>query len=266
MGVLRGFLSFIINIIIFCLLFALSLSYCIKGFVINDLLNGVIKDNSVSSNVSDAEVKKAIKNIVDQKEINDLLEDLIDEYVKYTKDKTYRASKEFKDKIIDFMVKNKDSISKLSKEEVTIEKIRSEETYNNLTKALDDGFIEAEKIIDDKEVLLDIYTITVSTTSRVILISIITLLIILLALINWSFINWIPYVSVPLIFCGSIFTSIYILIMKFSIEISNSLHLKVNINPKYILLTGLLELVIGILMLVIKSSIKKMNNKVDVTY
>ncbi len=262
MNFLRGFFSFIISLVIFILLIVLSLSYSLEGFIKGELLKGVIQDKIVSENIGDKEVKQSIENLLGQEEITGLLEELVDEYMKYSKNDEYRASDEFKQKVIDFSVKNIDIINKFTNDKMTEERLRSEEFYNDLTNDLEEGFSNAKEALGDKDIIIEVFNFSISTLSRTILLIVIVVLIILLALVNWSLYNWFSYVSTPLFICGLLFTLIYVLISKFSIEIAKTLDISINIDPKYILTIGIVEISVSILLVILKIIMTKANKPV----
>ena len=268
MKVIRGFFSGIIGLILFVAIFGLTFSFIIKGIIKNDILSGVVKERIITEYTKkvDPDIKETIEEILNQKEISDLAEDVIDEYIKYSKNKDHKVNKKLVDDIIEFCVKNKDLISKISNEEITEEKLRSQETYDNLTKSINEGFPEVENQIGDVgETVVEIYGIVVSDTTRLIVIGIIIGLILLLMLINWSLIKWMSTVGVSLIINGTLFSSIYVVIMIFKDKILNSLDFEVNLNPTTIIIIGASEIVIGIILLIVKAILSK-NNTNEMTY
>ena len=265
MKVLKGLLSGIIGLLLFVLIVGLTFSYVMKSVLKKDILNGVVKDQVTKQyiKIEDEKVKEGIEELLGKNEVSDLAEELIDEYIKYTKDENYKVSDELVDKIVDFCVENKESISKFSKEELTEEKIRSKETYDNIKKTFDDGFKEVKKKLGDGEVVVEVYGVIVSKTSRLIVVGIILGLIIIYSLLNWSFYKFLSPLGVSTIISGILYLGIYGLIMVFKDLILKSTELNINFNPKTILIAGIIELALGIIFIIIRDVIEKQNRLIE---
>lgn len=265
MKVIRGFFKGIIGLVLFVLIFALTFSFVIKGIIKNDVLSGAVKDKIITEYTKEVNpsVKEAVEEILSKDEISDLAESIIDEYLKFAEDDSYQVSKKLVNEIIDFCAKNRDLISKISNEEITEETIRSEETYNNLIKTFNESFPKVEEQIGSNgKTVVKIYGLVVSNTSRLIVIGIIIALILLLMLVTWSLYKWMSTIGVSLIINGVLFSSIYIAIMIFKDKILESLDFELNLNPITIIIIGVSEILIGIVLLVIKSIINKKEKEV----
>ena len=87
MKVLKGLLSGIIGLLLFVLIVGLTFSYVMKSVLKKDILNGVVKDQVTKQyvKIEDEKVKEGIEELLGKNEVSDLAEELIDEYIKYTK-------------------------------------------------------------------------------------------------------------------------------------------------------------------------------------
>lgn len=263
MKVVRGIFSGIFGIVLFGLIFALSFSYILKSVVSKDLLNGVLKQQILDqyNKEVNTEVKESIEELLGRNDISELANDILEEYAKFAKDKDYKVSDEFVDEIIDFCVKNKDIISRITKEEVTEEKLRSDETRTNLTKSLNEALPEiSDKIGESGDIVMFVYGVIVSRFARIMTIFAIVTIILLIALITWSVYKWLTPLGISLIISGLLYIGLYICIMIFKAEILYGLDIDIKFNPTIIVIIGGAEFIFGIISLVIKKIID--NNRV----
>ena len=269
MKVVRGIFAGIFGIVLFALIFALSFSYILKSVVSKDLLNGVLKQQILDQYTKEVntEVKESIEELLGKNDISELANDILEEYSKFAKDKDYKVSDEFVDEIIEFCVKNKDLISRISKEEITEEKLRSDETRTNLTKSLNEALPEiSDKIGESGDLVMFIYGIIVSRFARIMTILAIAMIILLIALITWSVYKWLTPLGVSLIVSGIIYIAIYVCTMIFKAEILYGLDIDIKLNPTIIVIIGGAEFIFGIIAIVIKKIIDGKSKQVEENY
>lgn len=269
MKVVKGILSSIIGISLFAIIFALSFVYILRGILKDDVF-GTLIENKVLTEYSEEEskdAKRAVEELIGKNEVSELAGDIIDEYIKYTKDENYEVSDEIVDKIVEFCVANRKTIARISKEEVTEEKIRSDETRTNIKKSLNEVFPEIKKDIGENgDKILFVYNLLTGKLLKLSLFFAIVFLIVLLALINLSVYKWLTTFGITLIVSGIIYTSLYVLLMAVKEEVLRELNLDINLTPTIIIIIGGVELVFGILSIIIKRIIDRMNIKVEENY
>ena len=263
MKIVKGILSGIIGILIFVFLFSLTFSFLIKSVIKKDIVNGILKDQITTQYIKETntEIKRELEDLLSNSKVGDLASELIDEYIKYTKNNSYKISDEFVDKIVDFCVENREAISKLSKEEITEEKIRSKETYENIRKTFNEGFPQVKDKIGDGKIIVEVYGEIVDNNSRMIVGILTILLVIIYSLINWSLYKFLSLLGSCLIIIGALYSGIYALIVKFSSEILKET--SINLNPKTIIIVGIIEIIIGIILIVIKKITQKKDELIE---
>ena len=264
MRVIRGILSTIITIAIFCCIFVLSASYSTSYIIKNEILSGNLKDKIVDEYIKtdDQEKKEVLKEILDLEDSIDLIDETINEFINYANNGKYESKDKLIDNIINFAIKNKALIERLSGEKYTEEQLRSEKVRNDISKALDDEFEEAtDKMEVEAKDVIKVYGLFISKTVRFMIIIAIIALILVLMLINWSFISWMNYFGTSVIISGSLFTILYILSTILMDKLLEVLDITTTINLTILLLVGLGELFIGVMFIVIKSLFTKENKK-----
>ena len=269
MKVVRGICSGILGIVLFALIFALSFSYILKNVVSKDLLNGIVKQQLLDQYTKEVnpDVKESIEELLGKNDLSALANDVLEEYSRFAKDKNYTVSDEFVDEIIEFCVKNRTTISRMSNEEITEEKLRSEETRNNLTKTLNETLPEiSDKIGESGDMVMLIYGLIVSKSMRLLAILSIVAIIVLIALITWSVYKWLTPLGISLIISGLLYITIYVGAMIFKEELLIGLDIDIKFNPKIIVIIGGAEFVFGIVSIIIKKIIDNKNRTIEENY
>ena len=260
--IIKVFLSFIIVLLMLFLTISFNLNKVIVDGVIKELIITKISAKKVNNpNISEDIINTLplpdyLKNSED---INKLLEDqrvqeIINKYIDITLDNL--TSEEIKNidiesDIINYINENKELIKEITGKEVTPEMIEDTKKVieeSNLNEAIEDTIESTkESISTEEKIVLKGYKEIISTKTRIIVIGLIALCLLLIAIIEKSFYKWIKTGSICTIISG-----ILVLLMGFILKlIVTSILPLPSFNVSYLYKSGLIQLIIGIVILII---------------
>ena len=260
--IIKVFLSFIIVLLMLFLTISFNLNKVIVDGVIKEIIITKISAKKVNNpNISEEVINTLplpdyLKNSED---INKLLEDqrvqeIINKYIDITLDNL--TSEEIKNidiesDIINYINENKELIKEITGKEVTPEMIEDTKKVieeSNLNETIEDTIESTkESISTEEKIVLKGYKEIISTKTRIITISLIALCLLLIALIDKSFYKWIKTGSICTIISG-----ILVLLMGFILKIIVTSILPLpSFNVSYLYKSGLIQLIIGIVILII---------------
>ena len=260
--IIKVFLSFIIVLLMLFLTISFNLNKVIVDGVIKELIITKISAKKVNNpNISEEVINTLplpdyLKNSED---INKLLEDqrvqeIINKYIDITLDNL--TSEEIKNidiesDIINYINENKELIKEITGKEVTPEMIEDTKKVieeSNLNEAIEDTIESTkESISTEEKIVLKGYKEIISTKTRIIVIGLIALCLLLIAIIDKSFYKWIKTGSICTIISG-----ILVLLMGFILKlIVTSILPLPSFNVSYLYKSGLIQLIIGIVILII---------------
>ena len=261
--------SIFVGIILFTLIFSLSVVKTTRNFFEKDLLISLVKATIVETLDKEADKIETNKDeIIDEifsdKETGDIVHIVIDNFKKYQDNKTgFSVSDADVEKINLFALKHKGQISKISGdkiEELTDEKIKEMLSKENINKISNRIYEElSSEVGEEVDKAFDIYEEITSPRVTWIVIGAIIFLIILLGLINWSFYKWMLTTGICLLISG-IFMCLMFLGCLFIGEIIKSVDwlnkALGNIDFTIYVIVGGIELIVGIILIVVHNSIK----------
>ena len=260
--IIKVFLSFIIVLLMLFLTISFNLNKVIVDGVIKEIIITKISAKKVNNpNISEEVINTLplpdyLKNSED---INKLLEDqrvqeIINKYIDITLDNL--TSEEIKNidiesDIINYINENKELIKEITGKEVTPEMIEDTKKVieeSNLNEAIEDTIESTkESISTEEKIVLKGYKEIISTKTRIIVIGLIALCLLLIAIIEKSFYKWIKTGSICTIISG-----ILVLLMGFILKlIVTSILPLPSFNVSYLYNSGLIQLIIGIVILII---------------
>ena len=260
--IIKVFLSFIIVLLMLFLTISFNLNKVIVDGVIKEIIITKISAKKVNNpNISEEVINTLplpdyLKNSED---INKLLEDqrvqeIINKYIDITLDNL--TSEEIKNidiesDIINYINENKELIKEITGKEVTPEMIEDTKKVieeSNLNEAIEDTIESTkESISTEEKIVLKGYKEIISTKTRIIVIGLIALCLLLIAIIDKSFYKWIKTGSICTIISG-----ILVLLMGFILKIIVTSILPLpSFNVSYLYKSGLIQLIIGIVILII---------------
>lgn len=260
--IIKVFLSFIIVL----LMLFLTISFNLNKVIVDGVIKEIIITKISAKKVNNPNVSEDIINTLplpdylkDSEDINKLLEDervqeIINKYIDITLDNL--TSEEIKNidiesDIINYINENKELIKEITGKEVTPEMIEDTKKVieeSNLNEAIEDTIESTkESISTEEKIVLKGYKEIISTKTRIIVIGLIALCLLLIAIIEKSFYKWIKTGSICTIISG-----ILVLLMGFILKlIVTSILPLPSFNVSYLYKSGLIQLIIGIVILII---------------
>ena len=260
--IIKVFLSFVIVL----LMLFLTISFNLNKVIVDGVIKEIIITKVIPKKVNNPNVSEDIINTLplpdylkDSEDINKLLEDervqeIINKYIDITLDNL--TSEEIKNidiesDIINYINENKELIKEITGKEVTPEMIEDTKKVieeSNLNEAIEDTIESTkESISTEEKIVLKGYKEIISTKTRIIVIGLIALCLLLIAIIDKSFYKWIKTGSICTIISG-----ILVLLMGFILKlIVTSILPLPSFNVSYLYKSGLIQLIIGIVILLI---------------
>ena len=260
--IIKVFLSFIIVL----LMLFLTISFNLNKVIVDGVIKEIIITKVIPKKVNNPNISEEVINTLplpdylkNSEDINKLLEDqrvqeIINKYIDITLDNL--TSEEIKNidiesDIINYINENKELIKEITGKEVTPEMIEDTKKVieeSNLNEAIEDTIESTkESISTEEKIVLKGYKEIISTKTRIIVIGLIALCLLLIAIIEKSFYKWIKTGSICTIISG-----ILVLLMGFILKlIVTSILPLPSFNVSYLYKSGLIQLIIGIVILII---------------
>ena len=260
--IIKVFLSFVIVL----LMLFLTISFNLNKVIVDGVIKEIIITKVIPKKVNNPNISEDIINTLplpdylkNSEDINKLLEDqrvqeIINKYIDITLDNL--TSEEIKNidiesDIINYINENKELIKEITGKEVTPEMIEDTKKVieeSNLNEAIEDTIESTkESISTEEKIVLKGYKEIISTKTRIIVIGLIALCLLLIAIIEKSFYKWIKTGSICTIISG-----VLVLLMGFILKlIVTSILPLPSFNVSYLYKSGLIQLIIGIVILII---------------
>ena len=260
--IIKVFLSFVIVLLILFL----TISFNLNKVIVDGVIKEIIITKVIPKKVNNPNISEDIINTLplpdylkNSEDINKLLEDqrvqeIINKYIDITLDNL--TSEEIKNidiesDIINYINENKELIKEITGKEVTPEMIENTKKVieeSNLNETIEDTIESTkESISTEEKIVLKGYKEIISTKTRIIVIGLIALCLLLIAIIEKSFYKWIKTGSICTIISG-----ILVLLMGFILKlIVTSILPLPSFNVSYLYKSGLIQLIIGIVILII---------------
>lgn len=264
MKVISKILSFILSMVLFMLILMFSLNLVIKGVIQKQIIGGVAKDQILNEYISNNEFenKEEIKKILEEPEALSLANSVIDEYLKYVSDNNHKINKKTVTNIINFFIKNREKLNEISHSTVTEEELRSQETFDNIEKGLNEGFAEVNVDIGaTASQIIKIYSKLISNNFQILLIISSIISVILLMIFQNSLYRWMSTFGFSLLMVGTLICGFFTGLNSFVPTIQKHLKLEIEIKLNDMLVIGIIEIILGIILLVTKTIISKMKTK-----
>lgn len=272
MKILRKFLSFILGLVLSLLIGGLLLSFAIKSVIQEELIGGAIKDNFIPVITNNTDIseedKKAVEELFEDKEVNDMVNKMVDEIMATMGSEDGEISQETIDSIFDYVIQNKDKLEEATGQKINteeLEEVRKSEEFQNITQELTKSLNESTAELDDtSKAAIKTYTYIVSNNFRLILIGGIVLDLLLIALVQWSLYNWMSTFGKALSTSGLTLIILYFLMNKIIETLLAEQTITLNIDTSKVLYMGIITIIVGILLIVIKHIIDNIiKNKKD---
>ena len=259
MKVLRGVLTFIVSFVLAILITLFTTVSSVKNIIQNQLIVEGAKQIILAENGEEArEYVDVIDEIVKSNGASEIVDSVLNEYTEYLETGDTELSDDTVNLIINFCVDNKEKIEKITGEEIDVNKINSEESKTELKEGFGDA---VEEINIPRDIPVSSIIITygkfTSNSFKQNLLIIILVLVVLLMLLSWSLYKWTKPLGTVLLTSGILVTILYLLIFVGTGIINKSLETQINIDANYLLISGIIEIVSGIILLVVYSIINK---------
>lgn len=264
MKFLRVFFTVIICIALVILISGLTIVSTFKKKIQNQVINEVIKETIVHNSEEnlDSKALEIIDELLELKDSNDVINSVINDYINYNNGTTNEASEETMNYIINFLTVHEKELERIIGEDIDLEKLTSEESIIELRKALTDGYKETKLDLDnDLTKVVTIYGNITSKKNINIGMGIVAALVVLLGILSLSFYKWMKPLGIVLIISGAFICLIYGIILFIYKMMINASSLNIEIDFKHLLIYGIIELVVGIIMLIAVSIINNISQK-----
>lgn len=258
MEIVKKILSFLIGFVLMILISVLLSSFLLKNIIQNQLIGSIVRTEMLSDFIdeSDIENKEEINKLLDDDELNNIVNNMIDDYLNSVDDENYIVSEKTVNAIINYIVEHEEEIEKITDTEIDIDEIKSQESYDELTNTLNDALGETNNLGSSEKNILKTYAYLTSNRFRITLLVSIVVLIVLLALIKKSTYEWLSTASISLISSGVLLCLIYTALKFLIISLLKEENISITVDPKDMLIVGLLEIVLGIVLKLLKSTIE----------
>ena len=260
MKILKGIGIFFLSLFAFIFVLLISLSLTFRNVLKKGIVGSVVKNIAIEEfsenkelTKNDKENIKKVNEVIKTDDINELVDKLIDEYEYSLDNDNYKVKEETVDYIVDLLVEYKDLISDIAHEDISEKDIRSDKTREGIKEAFDE--VLGEQPENNKEVIkiaVTTYDFFSSSTCRLLLLFLTMICFLLIALIKKSYYKWLKPASKVLISTGLIMSAGYFGILYAFSQINNSSKYNIVVDPKYILILGIIEIIIGIGLLIVE--------------
>lgn len=276
MKIIKNILIVILTFININLVIGLIVSICfpkVLSGTINDLIiNEVSYKNYKESNIIINKDAKSTKDLVttESEDVNkilqshavqQLLEDYINKTISSINNPEELENIDFEKDAMDYIKQNKDKIEQATGIEITDETLNKvqnnlkEKELNNVVKQRIKN--TSKNLTKEEKTILKVYSRFVSSTCRIIMISIFILNLLLIAIINKSFTKWINNFGISLLI-GGIETIILSFALKIIINFKNSF---INFNISILIKWGFIIGVLGLIIIMVYNIIIKKQRK-----
>ena len=262
MKALRNIFYVIIAIFLGIFINVLSLTLILKDVVQDEIITNSIKTSLVTGyltkNIGDIDKltpqqKSMLEEFLNDNEINEIVNVLIDDYINYQSDSSYKISQNDVDKLKNYVIKHQNLIKEVSSEDVDINEIIKEITVDNIDKSAKKVSEQLEDLPAELKPVISSYKYIIDGPVKVILISLIIICIILMMLISWSLVKWMRATGICLITNGVLISLSYLFVEGFKNILLKAANISISFNNmsfNNILIIGILELIVGILFVV----------------
>ena len=266
MAYLKGFLNFIIGVILFGLIFSLlfirETNKIVSSNVLKESVKGFVNDISDNDMELTESQKEAIDDVFEDKEAKDIISLILENYKGYRNNSNYSISDEDANTFYEYIHKYRNDIKDSKIENMTEEEFEEYFNKDKINEMAGNLFERLDKVFDSKTLdrILDGYVLATSYFVRLTILFVIIFLIFLLCLINVSLIKWMVTFGISLIASGCLFNLLYA-----GAETVKDLLLKdkinINIDLGSFLFAGIMQVVLGVILIIIYNVLKNRKNE-----
>ena len=221
MKFLKGLLTTLLSIVLFFAIFGFSVTIVTKNVLQERALPDIIKNELIPQAIEEKEIKlteeqkEVVYRILEDKKTTDMINLVVNNFIKYESDEDYELDEKDAKEIKKFILQYKEEIKKYSNGEVTDEQIEEYLTYENMSEAADVLLEKMATEISDEDVdmknAITVYDYATSAKLKNTLLGAIIVIIILITLINLPKYTSMTAIGVVLIISGIFVSCIYCL-------------------------------------------------------
>ena len=257
MKIIRKFLVFILGLLLFNLCGVFILSFSMEEIFQKNIVRSIAQEsvNHINSNTDiSVEQGEQIKAILEDKEVNALAENFVNEIIENMGDENATFDSSVIDNLFDYLIENKEKIEKATNTEIDIseiEDLRNSDSYTEFKNEFTQSINQSTNAIDDdSKMIIQTYSYVVSDDFRYIILFLIVVDLVLIALVQWSFYKWLSVLGRVLIPSG-----ITLLLLSFVInvtleEILTTYELTFDIDVSSLVNLSIIALIIGFLLVI----------------
>ena len=270
MKTLKSLLKGLLVLIMVNLIGILVLSLTIQKTLVNGIIKETIKTEVLKDSIKQelsVEDNAAVEELLDDPETQRLIEKYMDKTINVLAGNESIDTIEVKEDIINYLKENKETISKISGEELTDAKINElekelekEDIDQKLKQSMNNTKNEMPSIAND---IIEVYSYFNSNEFRFILVISIVICIILIALLQKSFYKWIKTLAESVIVNGVLAIVVSLVVMFIVTTVSP---LK-SFNMNNLLIPGIIMTVSGIIVVIVYNILtkKKVDEEIEVS-
>lgn len=256
---LRVFLIVVISVVLVFLISFVTVVSTVKKTLEGPILKEALK-STVKNEISGFKEEQIVEidKILDSEETGDIIDSVLDEYVKYMDGETNEIGDQTIDILFDFIRKHKADIEKITGEEIDLNEIDTPENREDFKKSLNEGLEDLKKQ-ENSEVNFAIKTYAKITSKRFLvkMICVICALIVIIGLLSWSLYKWLLPVGIVFIVSGVLSGILFVISLFANAILKSSTDVGFSLDYKFLLIIFLSELVGGIVFVVIQNILNK---------
>lgn len=247
----------LIGIFIGLLTISVTSACLTKSVIKKDIINTLVKYEMMNS--VDTENTKALKKVVNGKGVDKVINGIFDDTINSVQKEKYEISDKTFGNLEDYLKNNEELFEELIGEEVDIDEVIDSDDFKDLKEELNQSFQELSELTKEQKRLIILFNKVTSGILIATLIIAIIALLVALYLINKSVLVPMIVMGIDFIVSGVATSSTYIGIKILVNLLTKTSSANIPFDPTRILTVGIIEIIIGILLLVIRKVIKKKN-------
>ena len=248
----------ILNIILINLITILAISFNIKSLITDGVIKETIKQRITTNETSQEIIENdKINKLLENEEVKDLLDKYLDITIEGIIDKEKLNEITLEKDMINYLKANKDILEKEFGTEITDEMFTKALEYldsNELSNIYKQNITNVnQNLPKEAKIILKGYNILISIKFKIILLITIVLNLFMIALIKKSYYKWLNSLGISLLLAGSGISIMSFLVNFIIINLSELS----KFNTNKLSFNGLILIIIGIVLLIIKKVIEK---------
>lgn len=236
MRVIRVVLTALLSTVLAVLVLALSLSFTVKSFVQNEVAKESIKEllrvEYSKTNKLTAHKQEVLDRVFYDKKTNATVDIIIRNFLKFREDKSkYVVPEKDLKPVREFLVAHRDDLAEFAEEEIEEQDIIDHFQVGVINDEVIDIFTKVNNDLNKPaEVILEVYSKTISSTTRALIIAGIAVCGVAIAFLNLPITKIFSKLGLPVLVSGIVLIIIYIALLVFKDMIINSFNIGIDIS------------------------------------